>query len=355
MSGPGRGNPIRGWLRGMIPGLFAIAALAPVAAVSAADWGQRMFPEPEHDFGVMPRGARLVHDFPFVNHLREPVTVMRVEVSCGCVAARAATTEIAPGERGTIVAEIDSSKVFGRREVAVTVLFRTASDYYAEARLRVGATIPEDLAMSPGFVDFGFVAPGGVKDAVLAIERRGVTGFRVTRMVSAYRHIEAELREVAREGDVVRYELRARLKPDAPIGPIRAEIRLHTNDPSRDAIPVLVAGLVRPPLTVSPPTLALGTATAPANAKPGTAEGLKGRLIVRGDGPFRLARIEGDGRGFEFAEPSNALKPVHTLSFRVDPAALGETGEVVRVFRLHTDRPGETAEFTVKLRVNPNP
>ena len=72
---------------------------------------------------------------------------------------------------------------------------------------------------------------GQTPSQVIAIDRIGKPDWKIVKMTSACKAINAKLQETRRQDGAVGYQLTVALKPDAPAGVIRDEIRLITNDP----------------------------------------------------------------------------------------------------------------------------
>ncbi len=89
-------------------------------------------------------------------------------------------------------------------------------------------------------------------------------------MVSASRVLNAKLTETARHESTVSYSLTVSLKPDAPAGVVRDEIRLLTNDKETASIPILVTALVRGDLSAKPSLVPWGTSTRRQERKGGS-------------------------------------------------------------------------------------
>ena len=152
-------------------------------------------------------------------------------------------------------------------------------------------------------------------------------------MVSASRALAGQLVETARNESTVQYTLTLSLKPDAPAGIIRDEIRLLTNDPETASIPIPVTALIRGDLVASPSVLALGRVT--------SAGGAQGRFLVRASKPFTIVSVEGTGDGFSVA-PVDVEQGHCAHRDRGLPARGGRTrGDLKRTFRVVTDLPGE--------------
>ncbi len=58
-------------------------------AVQAGSWTDGLFPENRFDFGMVPRGVKVKHDFQLVNGLGEPINILNLRPSCGCTSGRA--------------------------------------------------------------------------------------------------------------------------------------------------------------------------------------------------------------------------------------------------------------------------
>jgi hypothetical protein len=300
-----------------------------------------------HDFGPVPRGAKVRHPFVLTNGLAEVVTIVDIRASCGCTTGRAGAATVAPGQAAIIEAEMDTRNFVGRKATALFVSLVTASGRQAEVRLGVTSTILSDIVLNPGGIDFGTVKKGQAPQQVLTIDRVGDPSWMAERMISASRVLDASLRQTSRSADGVGYALTVTLKPDAPAGAVRDEIHILTNDPQSPAIPVLVTAQIRGDLTASPGVLALGRV-----ARGGTGQG---RVLIRASQPFAILGIEGAGDGFQAAAAADAArKPVHVLTISYRPEPTSPRGDLRRSFRVRTDLPGEPPlEVTATLHAEP--
>ncbi len=314
--------------------------------VEAAGWPDSLFPESRHDFGMVPRGVKVKHDFLLVNRLSEPVTIVDLRPSCGCTSGRAATSLVAPGQTAVIEAEMDTRNFVGPKSTVLFVKLMTASGREGEARLGVSSQILSDIVLNPGSIDFGTVARGQSPVQVLTVERINGAGWRFTRMVSASRALNAQLVETGRKEGVVSYSVTASLKPDAPAGLLRDEIRLISNDPETPSIPIMVTGWIKGDLTAAPSVLSLGQIHSSAGAQ--------GRFIIRSSRPFGIRSIEGAGDGFATSPPDGARQPMHVVTVAYKPDEGTTRGDIRRVFRVHTDLPGEPPiDLTATLHIAP--
>lgn len=74
-----------------------------------------------YDFGEVPEGTKVSHQFMFTNTGEHPLRLTRVKASCGCTTPRYSEEAIAPGEQGYIDVEFDSSGKPGHQNKSVTV------------------------------------------------------------------------------------------------------------------------------------------------------------------------------------------------------------------------------------------
>ena len=140
------------------------------------------------------------------------------------------------------------------------------------------------------------------------------------------------------------YSLSVSLKPDAQVGALRDEIRVFSNDPESPSIPIMVTGVIRGDLTAAPSVLSLGQVHSSAGAA--------GRFIVRSSRPFAIRSIDGAGDGFKTSTADASRQQAHVVTVAYNPEEGNASGDVRRVFRVHTDLPDEPAiDLTATLHV----
>lgn len=337
--------------RRVLKTVVGFAAWATVLGLSAetaraAGWADALIREQSHDFGPVPRGAKVRHPFVLINVLNEPVTIVNVRASCGCTTGQATASVVPPGKSAVVEAEMDTRNFVGKKATVLYVTVSTPRGREAEIRLGVSSTILGDIVLNPGTIDFGAVTRGQSATQTLTVDRVGMPTWQVSRMVSACKAIDATLTETARNGQTVSYLLKVVTKPDAPAGTIRDEIRLLTNDPETPVFPVQVTGTVRGELSASPALLALGKVT--------SAAGVRGRFLIRGSKPFIIRAIEGESQGFQATADDAKARPVHLVTVHYQPVEATDRGDLHHVFRLHTDLVGEPPlELNATVRVEP--
>jgi len=113
-------------------GLLACIALTPLRALEWA--ATQVSAQPE-------RGADVVRTkFEFKNTSKESVQILGVTTSCGCTEATPTTSELKPGERGSLDILFTIGSRTGLQEKEITVL---TSDSRVPIRLRLKIALPE--------------------------------------------------------------------------------------------------------------------------------------------------------------------------------------------------------------------
>ena len=329
----------------MVGGL--LFGLVGTGNVTAAGWADSMFPERAFNFGPVPRGAKVKHDFVLVNRLAEPVTILNLRPSCGCTSGKASASTVNPGQTAVIEAQMDTRNFLGLKSTILYVTLVTASGREAEVRLGVNSNILADIVLNPGSIDFGTVRKGEAASQILTVDRIGAPGWRFERMVSASRVLTAQLVETRRDSQGgTSYKLTVGIKADAPAGPVRDEIRLLSNDRETPSIPVMVTAYVRGDLTAAPSVLTMGEATSTA--------GKQGKFVLRASRPFAITQVAGAGDGFSVVPSDGTRKTMHVLTVEYKPEEGQTRGDLRRVFRVQTDLADEPPlDLTATLHVAP--
>jgi uncharacterized cupredoxin-like copper-binding protein len=79
------------------------------------------FPETQHDFGQVSEGEKVNYTFRFVNKGTSELIIKDVRSSCGCTAALLNSSNIKPGQEGTLKVEFDTKNRSGKNSKTVTV------------------------------------------------------------------------------------------------------------------------------------------------------------------------------------------------------------------------------------------
>jgi len=295
--------------------LFAIVVLvvgaSSLPAQTEAPWAEKLFDRKiDHDFGNVARGTQLNYKFVIKNIYAVPLDVKVTTITCNCTQATTSTTRVEPHGTGHIDTNMNAGLFTGSRTVRVSVQFSNDKPlFYSTAILSVTAFSRGDIVLKPGEVNFGGVKQGqDVNPQIMQVDYIGaVPGWAVGGIVTNGLPVDAKLEGPTMRGGAVSYKVNISLKPDAPVGSVKGEMYLKTNDAASPLLPVLVEANVEPALTVAPRTARI---TAKVNVPHQI------NVAVRGHKAFSIRSVSnlGDDLRLENQLP-DAPADVHRLTF----------------------------------------
>jgi hypothetical protein len=324
--------------------LFAgLLLLAAAPAAPAQGWANKLFKDQtSHDFGTVARGAQLYHRFPITNIYAVPLDITNVRVSCGCLTATPVPKTLQPRESGYVEIYMDGRRFAGKKDV--TVFITVGPTFISTAELKVSAVSRGDVVFNPGQVSFGAVTPGQTASQTIDVEYAGVLDWRITEALAKDQPFEATYRELYRNPGKVGYQVKVTLKADVPPGALKHELNLRTNDPASPLIAILVEADVQSSLTVSPAVLRLGMGQ--------VGDSLMRKVVVRGQKPFRILSVEGQGDGITLASELPATPAAtQVLTFKCQ---LAKAGELRKQLLIKTDQTGTPLTVTIEATVGDN-
>jgi hypothetical protein len=321
----------------------AVATLCASSTLSADEWAYKMFDTVKHDFGKVARGAKVEFHFNFRNLYVEDVHVASVRTSCGCTSPRVSKELLKTYDESSIVAHFNTDTFLGQRGATLTVVID--KPFYAEVQLRVDGYIRSDIVLNPPGIDFGTLDLGQDGERDMTVSYAGRNDWQIHGVKTSSEFIEAEAVELNRGGGQTKYELKVRLKPNAPAGFLNEQIVLLTNDARAPELPVSVEGKLSAPLVVSPSSLFLGI------VQPG--QKVTKQLVVQGKRPFRITGVTASDACLE-CKASDSAKLVHLVPITF--TAGSTPGNVNYQIEIATDL-GEKiiGEVTAYAQVTPPP
>jgi hypothetical protein len=271
-------------------------------------WAHKMFEKLEQDFGVVPSNADLKYRIKITNKYKETVHIAAVTPGCSCAAGKLSKDTLASEEPAYIDVTMDTRRFRGHKETKLTVTFDRP--ILSEVEIRVRAFINPDLLINPGAAEFGPIAKGTDRLLRLAVVYNGRGISSIKEAVCKNPNVVAKLAEVRRDpfNANINYELHVTIKGTAPLGEIREQVMLVTDDPNNRNIPVLVEAKIEPEFVVSPELVNFGT------LGPGERRELKVYIRSNKKQPFTIDKIESEKTAgtFETRIPKEA-KDFHML------------------------------------------
>ncbi|QDU82178.1 hypothetical protein Pla110_39330 [Polystyrenella longa] len=332
--------PTKNMILRFVPAIALFVCLSGVASAQELSWAEKMFDEHKHDFGTVARGAEARYRFKFTNNYEETVHISHVKTTCGCTGATPSKDTIPSGESAYIEVAMDTNKFSHEKNSNAIIVFD--KPFYKEVRLPIRAYIRTDVVVTPGWANFGSVDHGETKVMDLSIQYSGRADWHVTDIISNNKYIVAEATETSRSAYNIRYNLKVTVKEDAPLGVLRDQVILVTDDSNNPKVPVLVEASIESDLMVANAPLALG------NLFPGQVK--NSSLIIKGKVPFEIESIECESRGdmFKVKRPETAKK-VQIVPIMITPSE--EDGNFSEEFTIKITGREEPLKFTAYGRI----
>ena len=265
---------------------YPLLAAALVAIPHLSDAQSRaprvVVPEPSFNFGSVPQGQRVVHEYELRNAGDGDLTIQRVSPACGCTATTVTSNTVKPGGSEKIKVEFDTTGFSGEKKKSIQVLTNAADkpeltltlvgtvvrgvslqperldfgeigasrvivefegEKQSSVNIPVSASVLADLRVIPSTVSFGIVGGSQVIERRVKFENSSSSKVAVSGIESSHPAVSASLIEVeaGKKGVVV-----VKLDPARMTGDVKANLELKTNHPVDRVVSLSVYGMQPP-------------------------------------------------------------------------------------------------------------
>lgn len=238
--------------------LSVMSALLFVAA-GAAGAQQRsprvVIPEPSFNFGSVPQGQRVVHEYELRNTGDGDLSIQRVSPACGCTATTVSSNVVKPGGVEKIKVEFDTTGFSGVKTKLVQVL--TNSVDKQELTLTLTGTVVRGVSLTPERLDFGEIHASSslsTRTKEFTLELKEGADFTVKGAKSYSPYIS--VRQVAAEPR--KYTYAAELLPGAPKGELRDRILVEFDGGKQASVNIPISASTLADIRVVPSTVSFG-------------------------------------------------------------------------------------------------
>jgi len=199
--------------------LSALALLTNLFLASAACAAPELtVTEANYNFGSIPQGKKVLHNFAIRNSGDAPLQIREVAVSCGCTAAKPSSSLIAPGKSAEIQVIFDSTNFFGKVQKSVSVVSNAGKS--PNYTLYLDGTIVEALQVSPRQLSLGPVKPGVARQSSVTVTNHDSSNVRLLSVnaTSNTLQIKATIRKSElKPGETGTIDLSIIPRPDAKV------------------------------------------------------------------------------------------------------------------------------------------
>lgn len=99
-----------------------VTAAGPLDTVNVA---KMVFEEPYFDFGKVPEGESVIHEYTFTNVGKVPLVITGGSSTCGCTVPEWPKTPIGTGDKGSIKVRFDTKGKVGPQAKPITIIANT--------------------------------------------------------------------------------------------------------------------------------------------------------------------------------------------------------------------------------------
>ena len=220
-----------------LPALALMTTLLLATAAHAAP--ELSVPEGNYNFGTIPQGKKVQHNFVIKNTGDSPLQVREVTVSCGCTAAKPSSSVIAPGKTAEIQVTFDSTAFSGKVQKSVSLVTNAGKN--PNATLYLDGVISDVLQVYPHQLSLGALKPGTGKQALLTVTNHESTSVKLlsVSLTSNTLQVKSDLKKKElKPGESGTVELTFTARPDAKI--MSGYLHIATDNPKKKELTVPV-------------------------------------------------------------------------------------------------------------------
>ncbi len=208
------------------------------------------FSEKVFHFGDVYQGKKVTHVFKVYNDGDDTLIINSVNASCGCTAVMTSNKEIAPGQHGEITVTFDTNRFEGERSKTVTVISNDPQT--PKVTLTIKANILVAVKAEPRRLLYHKINREELPTKEIFIygedeeERLEITGVSAQPDIFLF-NWKKDKRE-GKKGQLLRVEF----KETPPIGSIRGNIKIQTNNTKQPKIDIYFYGEIEGDILIVP-------------------------------------------------------------------------------------------------------
>jgi hypothetical protein len=288
------------------------AAPSFLSSLHAQDTGPKLVLETrEFDFGTVSQGTKVVHEFILQNKGSTPLELQRLVPDCGCTASSTSSDLIAPGAKGSVKVEFDTTGFSGEKRKSVRIYTNDPDNLSPMVVLK--GIIEADVSVEPRRISFEEVIAeqGALANGLeFAVRVRPGSGVSIKDVKSYSRHVI--LTEVSKDPSAQMY--RVTLAPGLPLGEFRDRIVVSLQGAKTSSINVPIFALIRAPVAIKPSLLSFGVLEA------GSLTERSAKLENLGEAPVHVVSLTSSHPAISATYTTIEKGKVYVLKVQVDPS-----------------------------------
>jgi hypothetical protein len=244
--------------------LISVLVCPQLMAQDAAAGPKLVIEEKILDLGTVAQGEVVAADFKLANEGSETLVLKAVRPTCGCTVADY-SREIPPGEVGWIKSKLDTTDFSGPISKSILVMTNDGQDPTVTVVIKANVQPYVEVLPRP-LIRFNAIKHEDMTQTVIVTAAEKGRDFDITGVDSSVPFLKTSVRRLEGEERIkhpsatdTQYEITVTLADDAPVGPVSAQLAVHTSHPKAPEVPIKVYGVIRAALHVTPPQIQFGT------------------------------------------------------------------------------------------------
>jgi hypothetical protein len=276
------------------------------------------------DYKSVAKGQDVFFKIRVSNVYKEEMRITSITTSCGCISwdeNRGGNTLPGPivipsGQEKTLTLRLDTIRHHGeqKNKWGTITFLEPQNNQVGYASVLAEGYIRSDVVLQPGSVNFGSVDPAKGAEQRVSVSYAGRNDWRILSAKCHSSWLSTEIVEKSRGNGLVNYDLVVKLKESAPVGTLRDQLVLVTDDLNNPQIPIQVEAKVEPDIVVTDANF--GTVT-PGKPKEISVIVRYTKLPIK---PFKIEKFERTKQDTTIrVKKSDEAKPLHQLTLTFTP------------------------------------
>ena len=286
--------------------------------------------QPTFDFGTVPQGAIVEHQFEIGNGGTGSLKIRKINPSCGCTAAVLDSDTIESGNKTFIKTSFNTAGFQGYKEKTIRIYSNDPDQ--TSTVLTLQGTVKPDVEVDPARLHFGNVRRGSTEtlSTTILVEKGSPVSIKEVKPRSE--DIEVVAEDIT-AGSQVGKRLTVTLKPDLKVGVFRGRIAVMTTSEKNPVLNIPVFANIEGEVQLDPTTVSFGLLEGPLNeAVEGSAE-----LISPTSDPVKVLSVGSDHPSVS-AEFSSLEEPgKYAITVKIKKSSTGVIRARVKIVTDHKD------------------
>ena len=272
-------------------------------------------PETGFNFGTVPEGSRVKHEFELKNLGKAEIKILKIVPSCGCTAAVATSKTIQPEISERILVEFDTTGFIGDKTRTIELI--TSDLKQEQITLTLKGTVLPNALIEPRKLDFGELSPGSDEtdwQREFSVSLADSAELTLGKVAASSKNVE--IKELSRSADKRSGRFQVTVLKTVARGDLRDRILVDLIGSRNQTINVPIIAFVRGDLRLAPASISFGLITGTAVLERTV------RLENKGRQPIKILDVTADSDALDVDLKELQAGKVFSLRVKGDPTKM---------------------------------